>query len=166
MLSSSVPFRRLLYSIPIPHANTFRRPIYPSIPKASFSSAPFTMSNANAASRLTQLASHLTPENAPGKSPLVGQLLADQVSIITGSGQGIGRSAAILFAAHGSKVVVSDLDGKKADAVVQEITSAGGQAIAVAGNVMDDAFADKLIKTTVEKFGKINHIVNNAGFTK
>lgn len=124
------------------------------------------MSNANAASRLTQLASHLTPSDAPGKSPLVGQLLADQVSIITGSGQGIGRSAAILFAAHGSKVVVSDLDGKKAEAVAQEITSAGGEAIAVAGNVMDDAFADKLIKATVDKWGKINHIVNNAGFTK
>ncbi|CAO1635042.1 unnamed protein product [Sympodiomycopsis kandeliae] len=123
------------------------------------------MSNSNASSRLSQLASHLTPSNAPGQSPLVGQLLANQVSIITGSGQGIGRSAAILFAAHGSKVVVSDLDEKKAEAVAEEIRSAGGEAIAFAGNVMDEGFADRLIKTTVDKWGKINHIVNNAGFT-
>lgn len=45
------------------------------------------------------------------------------------------------------------------------ITEAGGDAIAVQGNVMDVSFGDKLIKSTVDKFGKINHIINNAGFT-
>jgi NAD(P)-dependent dehydrogenase (short-subunit alcohol dehydrogenase family) len=78
---------------------------------------------------------------------------------------GIGRAAALLFAQHGAKVVVSDLDGKKADEVVSLIKEAGGDALAVQGNVMDVNFGDKLIKSTVDKFGKINHIVNNAGFT-
>lgn len=113
----------------------------------------------SAANRLSQLANHI---NAPS---LVGPLLNNQVAIITGAGQGIGRAAALLFAQHGAKVVVSDLDGKKAEEVVGLIKDAGGDALAVQGNVMDAGFGDKLIKSTVDKFGKINHIVNNAGFT-
>lgn len=118
------------------------------------------------ADRLAQLTAHLTPADAPGASPLVGQLLKDQVAIITGSGQGIGRSTAILFASHGACVVVSDLDESRSKAVTEEITNAGGNAISVPGNVMADDFAEKIVKAAVDKWGKINHIVNNAGFTK
>lgn len=94
-----------------------------------------------------------------------GPLLQNQVAIITGSGQGIGESTAKLFAQHGAKVVVTDIDGKKADKVVNEIRSAGGEAIAIPGDVTDPTYAETLIKGTVDAFGKINHIVNNAGFT-
>lgn len=119
-------------------------------------SHPFPMS---ANERLSQLSNHI-------KAPqLAGPLLANQVAIITGAGQGIGRAAALLFAQHGAKVVVSDLDGAKADEVVKLIKEASGDALAVQGNVMDANFGEKLIKATVDKYGKINHIVNNAGFT-
>jgi 3-oxoacyl-[acyl-carrier protein] reductase len=123
------------------------------------------------ASRLAQLASHITGHPGTGgpiPAPLTGNLLQDQVCLITGSGQGIGRSCALLFAAHGAKVVISDLDGAKADSVRKEIEDAGGKdtAITVAGNVMEDGFAERLVKAAVDKWGKINVIVNNAGFTK
>jgi 3-oxoacyl-[acyl-carrier protein] reductase len=90
---------------------------------------------------------------------LSGALLLDQVAIITGSGQGIGRAAALLFAQHGAKVVVADLDSKRADEVTKEITDAGGEALAFPCNVMDPDFGDKVVKATIEKFGKINHLV-------
>ncbi|KAK7398468.1 hypothetical protein QQX98_012155 [Neonectria punicea] len=93
-------------------------------------------------------------------------LLAGQVAIITGSGQGIGAEAARLFANEGAKVVVADIDEKKSADVAQSIKNNGGQAIAVAGDVTDAEY----IKTLVAKAadfgdGKINIIVNNAGYT-
>lgn len=92
-------------------------------------------------------------------------LLKDHVAIITGSGQGIGQATAILFAREGAKVVVTDLDAKKSDAVASAIKNNGGQAISVPGDVTDKKFPEKLIKATIEAFGKINIIVNNAGYT-
>ncbi|OAX33990.1 NAD(P)-binding protein [Rhizopogon vinicolor AM-OR11-026] len=109
-------------------------------------------------SRLAQVSGHLS--NAHGRG-----LLCGEVAIITGSGQGIGRSAALLFAKEGAKVVVSDIDDKKAAAVVEEIKAAGGDAIYVAGDVGADDFPTIIVDATVKQYGKINHIVNNAGFT-
>ncbi|THH31577.1 hypothetical protein EUX98_g2609 [Antrodiella citrinella] len=110
------------------------------------------------ADRLSQVAGHLSNTYSRG-------LLAGEVAIITGSGQGIGRSCAILFAKEGAKVVVSDLDVKKAEAVVEEIKAAGGDAIAVGGDVSADDFPQRILEATIKKYGKLNHIVNNAGFT-
>ncbi|EGN94164.1 hypothetical protein SERLA73DRAFT_188754 [Serpula lacrymans var. lacrymans S7.3] len=110
------------------------------------------------ADRLAQVSGHIS--NAYGRG-----LLAGEVAIITGAGQGIGRCAALLFAKEGAKVVVSDLDATKAQAVVSEIVAAGGDAIAVAGDVGADDFPKRVVGATVQKYGKINHIVNNAGFT-
>ncbi|KDQ52963.1 hypothetical protein JAAARDRAFT_137761 [Jaapia argillacea MUCL 33604] len=114
------------------------------------------------ADRLSQVSGHLT--NSYGRG-----LLAGEVAIITGmcwrSWSGIGRSAALLFAKEGAKVVVSDLDEKKAQIVVDEIKAAGGDAIAVGGDVGADDFPQKVVDAATKKYGKINHIVNNAGFT-
>jgi 3-oxoacyl-[acyl-carrier protein] reductase len=102
----------------------------------------------SANSRLQQLTAHL------GKG-LTGALLEGQVAIITGSGQGIGKAAALLFAAHGAHVVVSDLDVQKSNDTAKEITESGGSAIAVPGNVMDPKFGENVVKETVAKFGKV-----------
>ncbi|KAF8627283.1 hypothetical protein AX17_006328 [Amanita inopinata Kibby_2008] len=110
------------------------------------------------ANRLSQVSSHLT--NSYGRG-----LLAGEVAIITGAGQGIGKSTALLFAKEGAKVVASDIDQKRLDEVVAEIKAAGGKAIGVAGDVGADDFPQKIVDATIKNYGKINHIVNNAGFT-
>lgn len=93
-------------------------------------------------------------------------MLAGQTAIITGSGQGIGAEIARQFANEGAKVVISDIDGKKANAVADNINSAGAQALAIPGDMLDDAYIDELVKKTAEfGGGKFHIIVNNAGFT-
>lgn len=88
---------------------------------------------------------------------------------------GIGRSAALLFAAEGAKVVVSDLDEQKAQKVVDEIKAngpsrhrdhadlSGGEAIAVGGDVTAEDFPKRLISKTVEAFGDIHQSVSFVG---
>lgn len=92
-------------------------------------------------------------------------MFAGQVAIVTGSGRGIGASAARMFAENGAKVVVNDLDAEPTEAMVAAIKEAGHEAIGVPGDVTDPAFPDKLMQTAVDTFGKINILVNNAGYT-
>src|SRR6266481_7383667 len=92
-------------------------------------------------------------------------MLEGKVAIITGSGRGIGAAAAKLFAAEGASVVVSDLDPSPAEETAGAIRAAGGKAIVVAGDVTDPAFPVQLIKATLDAYGGIDIIVNNAGYT-
>jgi 3-oxoacyl-[acyl-carrier protein] reductase len=91
-------------------------------------------------------------------------LFENQVVVVTGAGRGIGAAAARLFARHGARVVVNDRDAEPAEAVVAEIEAAGGEALAVAGSVTEDGFPEALLRMAVERFGKLNVLVNNAGF--
>jgi 3-oxoacyl-[acyl-carrier protein] reductase len=92
-------------------------------------------------------------------------MFADQVVIITGAGRGIGAAAAWIFARAGAAVVVNDLDADPAQQTVDGIRRAGGRALAVPGSVIDPAFPAQLMQTAVDTYGKINVLVNNAGFT-
>jgi 3-oxoacyl-[acyl-carrier protein] reductase len=94
-----------------------------------------------------------------------GLLLQGRTAIITGAGRGIGRAAAEMFAQSGASVVLSDIDPLPADEAVQAITAAGGRALSVPGDVTDRAFPDALVNAAIEKFGGIDIIVNNAGYT-
>ena len=91
--------------------------------------------------------------------------LSGKVALVSGSGRGIGRSIALKLARHGAKVVVNDLDEAPGNAVAKEIQAAGGEAIAVNGSVTADGFADRFVGAAMEKFGGIDIIVNNAGYT-
>ncbi len=93
------------------------------------------------------------------------KLLDGKSAIVTGSGRGIGRAIAIMFAQHGAWVVVNDLDGDVAESVVNEIKAAGGSAVACVGSVTAPGFPEKIAKTAAEEFGGIDIIVNNAGYT-
>ncbi|KAF9527120.1 hypothetical protein CPB83DRAFT_856780 [Crepidotus variabilis] len=108
--------------------------------------------------RLAQVSGHLTASSGRG-------LLHDEVAIITGAGQGIGRTTALLFAKEGAKVVISDIDAKRLQSVEEEIKAQGGAVLAVTGDVGADDFPKLVVDSAVKEFGKINHIVNNAGFT-
>ena len=92
-------------------------------------------------------------------------MLDGKVAILTGSGRGIGAAAAKLFASEGASVVVSDLDPAPAEEVAAAIRNAGGKSLVVAGDVTDEAFPARLIKSTLDTFGSFDIIVNNAGYT-
>ncbi|MBP8129854.1 MAG: SDR family NAD(P)-dependent oxidoreductase [Candidatus Hydrogenedentes bacterium] len=92
-------------------------------------------------------------------------MLSNQVAIVTGAGRGIGAAAAKLFAREGASVAVSDRDAAPAEAVVAEIQAAGGKAIACNGDITDPAFPAQLVAKCIEAFGKLNILVNNAGYT-
>ncbi|HEY6803079.1 MAG TPA: glucose 1-dehydrogenase [Pyrinomonadaceae bacterium] len=89
--------------------------------------------------------------------------LNGKVALITGSGTGIGRAIATLFAREGACVVVNGRRADRITATAADITEAGGQAIAVAGDVTSADDVQKLMDTTVRTFGKIDVLVNNAG---
>ena len=92
-------------------------------------------------------------------------MLDGKVAIITGSGRGIGRAAALMMVAEGAAVVVNDLDEAPAREVVEEIKRAGGRAVACAGSVTDPAMPDKLVRAAIDNFGALHILVNNAGYT-
>jgi len=94
-------------------------------------------------------------------------VLNDRVAIVTGSGRGIGRAIALELSAAGAKVVVN-YAGRvdKAEETVQLIREAGGECIAIQADVSQTADVDRLIKTTLDHFGKIDILVNNAGITR
>lgn len=93
------------------------------------------------------------------------KLLENKVAIVTGAARGIGQATAELFAQHGARVVMSDIDPDPLKAAAAAIEKAGGQTLAFAGDVTDPQFPDRLIKATLEKFGGLDIIVNNAGYT-
>ena len=90
--------------------------------------------------------------------------LAGKTAIITGGGRDIGAAAAKKLAAEGANVVLSYFESSQgADTVVAEITAAGGKAIAVQADLNIQEGVDKLVKTTVDTYGAIDVLVNNAG---
>src|SRR6478609_4092718 len=104
------------------------------------------------------------------------RMLEGKVALVTGGGRGIGREIAMMMAAHGAKIVVNDpgvslkgfddeTDGP-ATAVVREIKSAGGEAVADFGSVSDPDQAKAMVDLAVSEFGKIDIVVNNAGILR
>jgi 3-oxoacyl-[acyl-carrier protein] reductase len=89
-------------------------------------------------------------------------VLDDKVAIVTGSARGIGRATAELLSEQGAKVLINDLDGDIAEQTAGEI---GGETVVYAGDLTKEGTADELVKTAIDAWGKIDIIVNNAGYT-
>src|SRR6188472_62029 len=100
---------------------------------------------------------------SPGSSRM-SKLLQGKVAIVTGASKGIGAGIAKALAAQGASVVVNYASSKSsADAVVAEITKAGGKAVAVQGSVAKEAEVKRLFAESDEAFGRLDILVNNAG---
>jgi NAD(P)-dependent dehydrogenase (short-subunit alcohol dehydrogenase family) len=89
--------------------------------------------------------------------------LDGRVAIVTGAARGLGREHALLLAAEGARVVVNDLDAAPAQLVATEIVAAGGEAVAVPGDVADWATGAALVHRAIDAFGGLHVLVNNAG---
>jgi 3-oxoacyl-[acyl-carrier protein] reductase len=88
------------------------------------------------------------------------------VAVITGSGRGIGRATALLFAGEGASVVVNDVDKDPAEETAQEIRDVGGAVLVSTENTVQFEEAEQLFARAAEHFGKVDILVNNAGITR
>ncbi len=89
-------------------------------------------------------------------------VLDDKVAIVTGSARGIGRATAELLSEHGAKVVVNDLDKDAAEEAASQI---GGETAVYGGDLTKEGAPDQLVQTAIDAWGRIDIIVNNAGYT-
>ena len=89
--------------------------------------------------------------------------LTGKVAFITGAGMGIGREAATLFASEGARIGVADIDDKAAKETVGLIERAGGEAVALTGDVAVEADVDRMVAETARRFGALHVLYNNAG---
>jgi 3-oxoacyl-[acyl-carrier protein] reductase len=92
--------------------------------------------------------------------------LADRVALVTGGGRGIGQATALTLAREGARVVVNDVDAQPAQETVDLIRGAGGEAVADVNNTVSPAGAEALIAATVNAFGSLDIVINNAGITR
>ncbi|MBW1828330.1 MAG: 3-oxoacyl-ACP reductase FabG [Deltaproteobacteria bacterium] len=88
--------------------------------------------------------------------------LKDQVAIITGGGQGLGKAYASRFCKEGAKIVIAEINFENAEKVVKELTEAGGEAMAIKVDVSSGEDTLAMAEKTIERFGKIDILVNNA----
>src|SRR5690606_36284084 len=89
--------------------------------------------------------------------------LTDKVAVITGAARGIGREIALRFASEGARVVITDLDEPAALAVADEIIKAGGAALGVKVDVSALSSVEAMVKTVLDRFDRLDVIVNTAG---
>ncbi|MGH2354734.1 MAG: SDR family NAD(P)-dependent oxidoreductase [Chloroflexota bacterium] len=89
--------------------------------------------------------------------------LAGRSALITGAGSGIGEAIAVLFAAEGARVAVADYHAEGGERVAAQIVSAGGSACFVRADVSQAADAERMVAVTVERFGRLDILCNNAG---
>lgn len=89
-----------------------------------------------------------------------------KIAVVTGASRGIGRSISLALSAAGATIVAMDMDQQATEAVVAELISMGGKAIAVTGNVTVPEDAERMIESAMNAFGRVDILVNNAGITR
>ena len=89
--------------------------------------------------------------------------LKEKVALVTGAGSGIGRVTALRFGAEGAQVVCADAAAEAAAETARAITALGGEAIAVAADVTDEAACARIVEQTLARFGRLTTVVNSAG---
>lgn len=93
-------------------------------------------------------------------------VLTDQIALITGAGQGIGKASALAMAQEGAHVAVADINGQKAEETGSAVMALGRRGLALQADVGNLQDIDRMVRQTVETFGRIDILVNNAGVTR
>jgi len=99
----------------------------------------------------------------PDYLPEPGTALTDKVAIVTGAASGIGEAVARTYAANGARVTMVDIDAGRLDQVVADIRERGGDVVAVVADVVDEAAVQRFFADTVERWGRVDLLVNSAG---
>jgi 3-oxoacyl-[acyl-carrier protein] reductase len=92
--------------------------------------------------------------------------LENKVAIVTGSGSGIGRATALRLAKEGAAVAICDVNQVGIDETVQLVSGQDGKAVGITGNVAERADAEKIVTAVLDRFGKLDILINNAGITR
>jgi len=107
------------------------------------------------------------PTSAENGAPSTdGELLSGQSIVVTGATRGLGRAIAHALAGAGASLVVNGRDAQRLDALVAELADAGASVVAVPGSVADEQTAQRIVATAVERFGRLDTLVNNAGVVR
>jgi NAD(P)-dependent dehydrogenase (short-subunit alcohol dehydrogenase family) len=102
-------------------------------------------------------------DRGPGVSIFSAGLFEDQVAVITGGGSGLGRETALAFSGLGARVVVAGRTAESLETTAKAIADRGGECLAVPTNIREPAQVDALVNRVYDTYGKVDHLVNNAG---
>jgi NAD(P)-dependent dehydrogenase (short-subunit alcohol dehydrogenase family) len=92
--------------------------------------------------------------------------LSDKIALVTGAGQGIGKACALTIATQGADVAVVDINGQTAEQTASEVIALGRKGLALQADVGDVSAIDRMVRQTLDTFGRIDLLVNNAGVTR
>lgn len=93
-------------------------------------------------------------------------IVADKIALVTGAGQGIGKASALMLAQEGADVAVVDINGQTSEQTTSEILALGRRGLSLQADVGDLEEIDRMVKHTIDTFGRIDVLVNNAGVTR
>jgi 3-oxoacyl-[acyl-carrier protein] reductase len=93
-------------------------------------------------------------------------MLADKIALVTGAGQGIGKASALMLAQEGADVAVVDINGQTSEQTASEVIALGRRGLSLQADVGDLGEIDRMVKQTIDTFGRIDVLVNNAGVTR